>query len=89
MKSPPVVAMPLLLLLFRDLIICESWGVLINQSVHLKVCENLFSQIKSSVNRNPDINVKIPFFVVGELINNLIREIYDQRRRVDFMAAFF
>lgn len=51
--------------------------------------KDVLSQIKSSVNKNSDINVKIPFIVVGELINNLIREIPSQERRADIMYAFF
>lgn len=51
--------------------------------------KDVLSQIKSSVNKNSDINVKIPFIVVGELINNLKREIPDQERRAKIMYAFF
>ena len=43
--------------------------------------KDVLSQIKSSVNKNSDINVKIPFIVVGELINNLIRENVEQGNR--------
>ncbi len=39
----------------------------------------ILSKIKSNVRRNPEINVKIPFIVVGELINNLIRENFELR----------
>lgn len=51
--------------------------------------KDVLSQIKSSVNNNPNINVKIPFIVVGELINNLKREIPSQERRAEIMYAFF
>ncbi len=39
----------------------------------------ILSKIKSNVRRNPEINVRIPFIVVGELINNLIRENFELR----------
>ena len=46
----------------------------------------IFSKIKSSV-KNPDINVKIPSIVVGEMINNL-RNISDQDERGNIMYNF-
>jgi len=49
----------------------------------------IFSKIESVVRRNPNINVKIPFIVVGELINNLIRENFEQRDRDENMYKFF
>ena len=49
--------------------------------------KDILFQIKS--NRNPDIKVKIPFIVVGELINNLKREIPDQDRKAEIMRVFF
>ena len=47
----------------------------------------IFSKIKSSI-KNPDINVKIPSIVVGELINNL-RKISDHVERENIMYDFF
>jgi hypothetical protein len=47
----------------------------------------IFSKIKSSI-KNPNINVKIPSIVVGELINNL-RGISDHGEREDIMYNFF
>ena len=51
----------------------------------------ILSKIKSNVRRNPEINVKIPFIVVGELINNLIRENFELRDRDEdeIMYKFF
>lgn len=49
--------------------------------------KDILFQIKS--NRNPDIKVKIPFIVVGELINNLKREIPGQDRKAEIMREFF
>ena len=39
----------------------------------------ILSKIKSNVRRNPEINVKIPFIVIGEMISNLIRENFELR----------
>jgi len=47
----------------------------------------IFSKIKSSI-KNPDITVKIPSIVVGELINNL-RKISDSVKREQIMYNFF
>ena len=46
----------------------------------------IFSKIKSSI-KNPDINVKIPSIVVGELINNL-RKNSDHVERGNIMYDF-
>ena len=45
--------------------------------------------IETSVRQNPNINVKIPFIVVGELINNLIRENFEQGQEQEIMYKFF
>ena len=51
---------------------------------------DIFSKIESNVRRNPDFNVKIPFIVVGELINNLVREKnFEQEERSEIMYKFF
>jgi len=39
----------------------------------------ILSKIKSNVRRNPEINVRIPFIVIGEMISNLIRENFELR----------
>ena len=50
----------------------------------------IFSEIESNVRKNPEINVKIPFIVIGELINNLVlRENFEQRERNEIMYNFF
>lgn len=46
----------------------------------------IFSKIKMSI-KNPDINVKIPSIVVGEMINNL-RKISDHDERGNIMYNF-
>ena len=51
---------------------------------------DIFSEIESNVRKNPEINVKIPFIVIGELINNLVlRENFEQRERNEIMYNFF
>jgi hypothetical protein len=47
----------------------------------------IFSKIKRSVEINPNINVKVPFIIAGEFINNLIREKFGQREEI--MRKFF
>jgi len=51
--------------------------------------KDILSKIESNVRKNPEINVKIPFIVVGELINNLIRENFEQGVREEIMYKFF
>ena len=51
--------------------------------------KDILSKIESNARKNPEINVKIPFVVVGELINNLIRENVEQIVRDDIMYKFF
>jgi len=38
---------------------------------------------------SPDINVKIPFIVIGEMINNLIRKNFELSNRAEIMYKFF
>ena len=52
-----------------------------------EIIKPIFSKIKKSI-KNPDINVKIPSIVVGELINNL-RKNSDHVERGKIMYNFF
>ena len=52
-----------------------------------EIIKPIFSKIKKSI-KNPDINVKIPSIVVGELINNL-RKNSDHVKRGKIMYNFF
>ncbi|MEA2053172.1 MAG: hypothetical protein U9O90_10235 [Euryarchaeota archaeon] len=55
-----------------------------------KRMQKLFlSKIEATVRRNPEIKVKIPFIVVGELINNIIRENVGQKDRDEITHKFF
>jgi len=68
---------------------CFFQGYLWGKPDEKENAKDIFYRIKSNVGRNPDFNVKIPFIVIGELINNLIRENFEQRDREDIMYKFF
>ena len=58
---------------------CFFQGYLWGKEDEKENAKDILSKIKSNVRNNPEINVKIPFIVVGELINNLIRENFELR----------
>ncbi len=68
---------------------CFFQGYLWGKPDEKENAKGIFNRIKSNVRRNPDFNVKIPFIVVGELINNLIRKNVEQRVREEIMYNFF
>ena len=68
---------------------CFFQGYLWGKPDEKENAKDIFYRIKSNAGRNPDFNVKIPFIVIGELINNLIRENFEQRDREDIMYKFF
>ena len=68
---------------------CFFQGYLWGKPDEKENAKDIFYRIKSSVRRNRDFNVKIPFIVIGELINNLNRENYGQRNRDGIMYTFF
>nr|CBH37137.1 hypothetical protein BSM_06140 [uncultured archaeon] len=68
---------------------CFFQGYLWGKSDEKENAKDILSKIESNVRNNPEINVKIPFIVVGELINNLIRENFEQGVREEIMYKFF
>ena len=68
---------------------CFFQGYLWGKKDEEENASDMFSKIETSVRQNPNINVKIPFIVVGELINNLIRENFEQRQEQEIMYKFF
>ncbi|NQE53081.1 hypothetical protein C5S29_05770 [ANME-1 cluster archaeon GoMg3.2] len=68
---------------------CFFQGYLWGKKDEEENASDMFSKIETSVRQNPNINIKIPFIVVGELINNLIRENVEQGNREEIMYKFF
>ena len=68
---------------------CFFQGYLWGKEDEKKYAKYILSKIESNVKNHPDIHVKIPFIVVGELINNLIRENFEQGVREEIMYKFF
>ena len=68
---------------------CFFQGYLWGKEDEKENAKDILSKVGSNVRKNPEINVKIPFIVVGELINNLIRENFEQGVREDIMYEFF
>jgi len=68
---------------------CFFQGYLWGKEDEKENAKDILSKIKSNVKRNPDINVKIPFIVIGEMINNLIRENFELSNRAEIMYKFF
>jgi uncharacterized protein YejL (UPF0352 family) len=68
---------------------CFFQGYLWGKKDEEENASDMFSKIETSVRQNPNINVKIPFIVVGELINNLIRENVEQGNREEIMYKLF
>ena len=68
---------------------CFFQGYLWGKEDEKKNANVILSKIKSNVRRNPEINVRIPFIVVGELINNLIRENFELRDSDEIIYKFF
>ena len=68
---------------------CLFQGYLWGKEDEKKNAKDILSKIKSNVKRNPDINVKIPFIVIGEMINNLIRGSFELNNRAEIMYKFF
>jgi hypothetical protein len=68
---------------------CFFQGYLWGNKDEEENASDMFSKIGTSIRQNPNINVKIPFIVVGELINNLIRENFEQGREQEIMYKFF
>jgi predicted nucleic acid-binding protein len=66
---------------------CFFQGYLWGKTDEKKNAKDIFYRIKSYV--GPDFNVKIPFIVIGELINNLIRKNFKQEDREEIMYEFF
>lgn len=66
---------------------CFFQGYLWGREDEKENAKEIFSKIE--FRKNPEINVKIPFIVVGELINNLIRENFEQEVREGIMYKFF
>ncbi len=67
---------------------CFFQGYLWGKRDEKENAKDIFNRIES-IRRNPDFNIKIPFIVVGELINNLIRKNVEQRVREEIMYEFF
>ena len=68
---------------------CFFQGYLWGKEDEKENAKDILSKIESNVKRNPDINVKIPFIVIGEMINNLIRENFELSNRAEIMYKFF
>ena len=68
---------------------CFFQGYLWGKKNEEENASDMFSKIETSVRQNPNINVKITFIVVGELINNLIQENVEQGNREEIMYKFF
>ena len=58
---------------------CFFQGYLWGKEDEKENAKDILSKIESNVRRNPEINVKIPFIVIGEMISNLIRENFELR----------
>ena len=68
---------------------CFFQGYLWGKSDEKENAKAIFSKIEATVRRNSKIKVKIPFIVVGELINNIIRENFGQKDRDEITHKFF
>jgi hypothetical protein len=68
---------------------CYFEGYLWGRKDERENAKSLFAKLASTVRRHPEIKIKVPFIVVGELINNLVRDGFDALRREDISHNFF
>lgn len=68
---------------------CYFEGYLWGQDDERENASSLFGKLASTVKKHPNIKIKIPFIVVGELINNLVRDGFNTSQRGDILHNFF
>lgn len=68
---------------------CYFEGYLWGQKDEHENTSALFAKLASTVKKHQDIKIKIPFIVVGELINNLVRDGFNTSQRGDILHNFF
>jgi len=68
---------------------CYFQGYLWGRRDDKENAEFILSKLESTVSRHPTITVKVPFIVVGELVNNLVRDGLDESKRNEITVKFF
>lgn len=68
---------------------CYFQGYLWGRRDDKENADFILSKLESTVRRHPTITVRVPFIVVGELVNNLVRDGLDESKRNEIMVKFF